>query len=71
MNSPDYMVAETDIQSFWTSFKVFEPYSTILLTSLFMIPVTHIIVFLGYKYAFQFGPRPSELILLQVIFLIL
>ena len=45
MNSPDYMVAETHIQSFWTSLKVFEPYSTSLLTSLLMIPVMHIIDF--------------------------
>ena len=62
MNSLDHTVAEIDTQSFWTNLIVNKSYSTSLLISLFMIPVIHIIVFLV---------RPSEVIRLEVLLLIL
>ena len=62
MNSLDHTVAEIDTQSFWTNLIANKSYSTSLLISLFMIPVIHIIVFLV---------RPSEVIRLEVLLLIL
>ena len=62
MNSLGHTVAEIDTQSFWTNLIVNKSYSTSLLIFLFMIPVIHIIVFLV---------RPSEVIRLEVLLLIL